>query len=91
MDFAEKMKGYVGVEPAAIFCLGPDENTSFFKTREPFELMVGKEKFTEELISTWKFWRKALAQGKNRTRFYGSFNTSPVLKNWLGYFIFLVI
>lgn len=85
--FILKLQQVIGILPSAFYCLGPDENTCFFKTGAPFSLSCPESEFRAILHRAYNFWKLRLSQGGDEEEFLRKFNTTPELTSWLGYFV----
>lgn len=85
--FLGRMKKFIGIDPAAIYCLGPDEKSCFVVPSGPFSLLLPEEEFKKTLEIAYQFYLHRFQLGLSPDRYFYIFNTTPELKRWLGYML----
>jgi class 3 adenylate cyclase len=80
-------KAVLGIYPAAVYSLGPDSHSRFVIVDKALPLLLPEKEFDIVLSRAYNFWLERFNQGPGRSRFFRRFNTTPELREWLGYFL----
>ncbi len=54
--FLGRMKKFIGIDPAAIYCFGPDEKSCFVVPSGPFSLLLPEKEFKKTLEMAYQFY-----------------------------------